>query len=300
MTTETATPKINYPDINLQKAVNDTIIKMAQSDERDYTHFHPSEFDGCHRRLAYYFYEAQGYIESDASTKIDPKLQRIFHNGDYLHYRWREYFTRLGFLRGRWMCRNLAAHGGKPFIHGEDEPFGVFRPNGCQCGVPAEGLEYVEISFFDPETLLGGSVDGVLDVRQLEDKYISVRGLDLTEAANCLILVDFKSMNSYSFGRLRRPKPNHLTQMQIYLYLAGLKVGKFIYENKDTQAVKEFIVLRDDAAIAVKVEEAKRLKFLVENVNSQGKRVLPARAHSADGNSECRDCRFHDHCWAGA
>jgi hypothetical protein len=254
--------------------------------------------DNCHRKLAYQYYEADSVFKvDDDKTTIDPKLQRIFHVGDYAHYRWRTYFEKLGILRGWWACTHTPSHDGGVKIHGEDQKYGILRPEKCTCG--STNLEYVEVSFSDEETSWGGSVDAIVDVRQAGTKFASVHDLDTSIPVNSHIIVDFKTMNSYNFGRLRRPQAKHITQMQLYLYLSGLNVGKFVYENKDDQTVKEFIIIRDDSIIEVKKQEVLKLKSVVGNLNSEGKRVLPQRAHAAGDNWECKSCKYKDHCWIG-
>jgi len=155
----------------------------------------------------------------------------------------------------------------------------------------------------------GGHVDAIIDITKWpnadlgeytpesipdEEKLILVA---FPQEENRFFVVDFKSMNPYSFKDLKQPKPEHLTQMQIYLYLSGLKYGKFIYENKGDQGVKEFLVERDDALLEVKKEEAVMLKHRVTHTNSQGKHVLPPRGYETRGHTKCLQCKYRGHCW---
>jgi hypothetical protein len=112
-----------------------------------------------------------------------------------------------------------------------------------------------------------------------------------------MFLIDYKTINPFDYKDLTAPKIEHVTQLQIYFYLSGLKYGKVIYENKATQAVKEFNICRDDALIEVKKEEAIRLKYQLTNVNSTGKHVLPQRGYDSRGHKKCLDCKYRGHCW---
>ena len=100
---------INLLDIINQKLIQKAVAEI-ESKDRDYTHFHPSEWDGCKRKIAYTYYEAMDYISIDRSAlKIDPQGQRIFDNGHSLHARWGRYLEWTKALMGRWMCMNWMA-----------------------------------------------------------------------------------------------------------------------------------------------------------------------------------------------
>lgn len=274
-------------DFNILCAVEANLIKEMLNNNRDYNHFHPSEWDGCHRKIAYHYYEAKGYIKiAQSAIKVDPQLQRIFDNGHWMHDRWRTYIDLLGCGRGRWLCKNFMVHHDKPQIYGSDHRWGAFRPKKCGCGCTQ--FEYLEIGFRDEETMWEGHVDVILDFSKDRTKE---------PEEDELLVVDFKTMNPYEFDKLNKPKKTHLTQMQIYLYLSGLPSGKFLYENKANQSVKEFLVSRDDHFIEVKKSEAIRLKYVIEHTNKDRRHVLPERAYNKKGNPECLRCKFRADCW---
>jgi CRISPR-associated protein Cas4 len=54
-------------------------------------------------------------------------------------------------------------------------------------------------------------------------------------------VAEFKSVNSFKF-RTGEADADHLKQLQLYLHFFKIKKGVLIYENKDTQDMKEFIV----------------------------------------------------------
>jgi len=62
-------------------------------------------------------------------------------------------------------------------------------------------------------------------------------------------LVELKSINSRGFkALLDKPKPDHVVQIQIYLNLYNVDHGIVLYENKNDQQVKAFVVKRDEEA----------------------------------------------------
>lgn len=283
---------VNLLDI-VNKRLTDNAVAAVENKERDYTHFHPSEWDNCKRKIAYAYYEAMGFIEIDlAALKVDPRSERIFDNGHSMHDRWRKYMSWTNALLGRWMCLNHTAHK-TPKIHGLEEKLGIPKPSICDCG--ASEFEYVEVGFLDPETLWGGHVDAIIDneIAGITAGYEKIQCSDEER----FLVVDFKTMNDYEFRRLEDPKPQHNTQMQIYLYLSGLKYGKFLYENKNNQETKEFLVPRDDRLLEVKKAEALSLKSLVETPNSKGGRSLPKRGYDSKTCWQCRQCKFRADCW---
>jgi hypothetical protein len=277
---------------SVERAVNTVITQEALTNDRDYTYFHASEWEGCHRKLAYRYYESQGWIKAiEADSSINPRTQRIFHNGTFVHDRWKVYLEKTGMLRGYWLC---ILKDGRRKIYGRDQKLGIFKQD-----IPDEYVycTYVECSFKDLEnTLWGGSIDSIIDTTRWDNPKPILTD-DEEAIRQTHLVIDYKSMNSHLYEKLTQPKPEHVTQMQIYFHLTGLRAGKFIYENKNDQSVKEYLVVRDDNFIAVKVEEAKRLRYIIENKNSKGMRVLPPRPYKAKGNKECSVCKYRANCW---
>jgi hypothetical protein len=283
-------------DINITEGIDAYLVTKAKNNDRDYGHFHPSAWDGCHRKIAYLYYESKGLLHIDSNIHIvRPTLERIFDVGHYAHYRFRDYLQSYApnCFMGRWRCLNTPAHpGGK--IYGTKDKWGCKKVEVCECGLNA--FKYEEVGYYDDKTWFGGHVDTVLDLKYWPLNKNSIEDLN-DEDRYCL--VDFKTMHPMMYKDLERPKPEHQTQMQIYLYLSGLKYGKFLYENKADQSIKEFLVVRDEQTIAVKVEEAIKLRYVLEHSNTTGKRVLPMRGHDSRGHTECLDCKFRGHCWKG-
>ena len=60
-------------------------------------------------------------------------------------------------------------------------------------------------------------------------------------------VIELKSINSRGVkALLDRPKPEHFIQIQIYLNLSNIDHGILLYENKNDQQVKAFVVKRDE------------------------------------------------------
>jgi len=64
--------------------------------------------------------------------------------------------------------------------------------------------------------------------------------------------VELKSINNAGFNKLTAfPKPEHLVQLQLYLALWPVEYGTVLYENKDNQDLKAFLVKYDKQKIDV-------------------------------------------------
>jgi len=304
-------------DINITDLVDGFLKRRAiEDDDRDNSHFHPSEFSGCKRKIAYKYYAQAGIIQVDMSKmKIRPTTERIFGNGHHVHYRWGGYLSdsrcARNLLKGHWKCANSYAHeyawklnGSKnkkenchPRIYGSGSKLGCLIPTEkCECG--CSDFQYVEIGFLNEDTMLGGHIDALI----------------LWPTGDHVIL-DYKSANRRIFSQIgNKPKPEHFFQIQCYLYLSGLKYGKLIYECKDDQSVKEIDIERDDVVIDQIINDARLLKEIVTNRKSNGKYGLPPRSTSlnpeydeANGRevknyvktmAECYRCPFRPHCWS--
>ena len=60
-----------------------------------------------------------------------------------------------------------------------------------------------------------------------------------------VIAVELKSINKLNFGRLKEAKPEHALQLQMYLNMGNYDHGTVLYECKDDQRLKSFIIERD-------------------------------------------------------
>jgi CRISPR-associated exonuclease Cas4 len=78
-----------------------------------------------------------------------------------------------------------------------------------------------------------------------------------------LYVLEIKSVNSMRF-RKAEPDQDHIKQLQLYLYFFNIKKGILLYENKDNQEIKEFIIEYDEALVKKIFSEFNILKEQVE------------------------------------
>ncbi len=275
--------------VSITDAVNSHLVAKAKKNDRDYSYFHASSWDRCKRKIAYEYYEAKGVIKIDPSCiKIDPQGERIFDNGHSMHDRWKRYLQATGSLLGKWICRGCE----KPTIYGNEHKWGCYEPDKCSV-CSGHNFDYSEVGFVDKETMWGGHVDAIVDQEKLA-KFSNLKAKFTPEEK--FIIVDFKTMNPMDFKKLEAPKPEHITQMHIYMYGLGFQFGKFIYEDKGWQAIKEFVIKRDESLLQIKKAECSQLRQVV-TLSPGGQRRLPARGYSSKMATDCIRCKYRGHCW---
>ena len=76
--------------------------------------------------------------------------------------------------------------------------------------------------------------------------------------------IELKSINTAGFSKLYAPKEEHSLQLQMYLNMGGYSVGTVLYENKNDQKIKSFIVKRDEKQWDELLERCRRIQNMTE------------------------------------
>ena len=79
-----------------------------------------------------------------------------------------------------------------------------------------------------------------------------------------IIPIELKSINTTGFGKLTKPKPEHQIQLQLYLNMGNYAQGTVLYENKNDQKIKSFIVKRDEKQWNELLERCFRIQEMIE------------------------------------
>lgn len=124
---------------------------------------------------------------------------------------------------------------------------------------------------------LGGHLDGLAT---------------LPENPNEIILVEFKTHANASFRKLvkhgmRKSKPMHYAQMQMYMALRGLTKGLYLAVDKDTDELYAEVVRFDREQAAA---DYRRVKSII-TANSADK------CASSESDYRCKMCALKDVCW---
>ncbi len=103
-------------------------------------------------------------------------------------------------------------------------------------------------------------------------------------------VVEFKSINRYAFEKkLDAPQSEHLRQLQLYLHFFKIPKGILVYENKDTQDLKEFVVDYDKALVTNILVEFDVIRGHVERgvVPPKPEDIEPWRCEYCDYRRTC-------------
>jgi len=124
----------------------------------------------------------------------------------------------------------------------------------------------------------------------LENELIKGRCDGVIVINNEPYVLEIKSINSFAFKKLESPKAEHLKQLMLYLHYFKINKGIFLYENKDSQELKEFVVnYNPDIAESV-IKEFRILKHMIEND------ILPPIPLRIE-EWECRFCDYREECF---
>lgn len=267
-------------DMDLIQSIDDEVKKFlwslnsnAQYEEDQYggvkeQGFHPSGIaaDKCLRMGVY---EYLGVAPDEDFLGIDPKTRLIFDNGHDVHDRWQTYFTLMSErpdspikLIGSWKCKGCG-HVYSPDKEVPKPPKGTKCPT---CG--STRIKYNEFRIRDKKFRITGKFDGKLII--FGKPY----------------LLEIKSINTFSLGKLVGPMEKHKKQVSIYQHCDGTEGVLFLYEDKNMQDVKWFLHHFDKKAL--KGEFA----WLAEANSYIDKETMPMAIKCG----QCMKCAFRSRC----
>lgn len=283
----------------------DEYLMLRPGDDRRDGHFHPSDlsYNFCPREWALYNYGADGLIVKEGG--FPPKIKRVFDNGHGLHARMQRYFQMQDLLWGRYK-RPTGYREGVP----EYEWHFGFPPK-LQSGKIDPTWEYAEVKLRNFDRNVLGSTDGVLRI-----KGHSAHGFEYGKW-----VLELKSINSRGFSWLPEShtaggeKDFHRSQGLIYLdcleyerrlgtegwwagsegfdfWMQPVEGVIFLYEDKDCQEMKEFILPYSEEAVEqfFATVEGRMQEALVYK-NGTGERRWP-RCH-CEGGKKTSLCKKH-------
>lgn len=256
-------------------------IGLESREKRGYSHFHPSAFGECSRKMALQYYsELDPWYKPE--NPIDPRVQRIFSAGHAFHARMQSDFANMGILRGWWKSRIT----GK--VYGKENPHGIYRPKSVEevgekkhpddTRAAHELFDYEEVTVKDSELNFEGHVDAIMDL--------------VPDDPDERFVVDFKTINSDKFKIIKEPDPKYVTQITIYMMILDIPRGVIFYEDKNRHEIKEFFVERDEDFVKHIKENAQTLLTYLKN------RKLPKiPPHFSEDKAPCAWCDYKEKCY---
>jgi len=121
-------------------------------------------------------------------------------------------------------------------------------------------------------------------------EIISGRADAIVSDGKKMYVLDIKSMNSMIFDKLAEPKEENVAQLQLYLHYFKIPTGILLYVNKNTLALKEFLIeYNKGQALAL----LRNLEGIKKKIDSD---IIPSRLSDYPGNWQCRYCQFKEVC----
>lgn len=257
----------------------------------------PSQAGVCMRAR---FYARTGAPRDGAS--VDARTRRIFDNGTKTHERLQEYLLKQGML----LMDEVPVHNYEYNIQGHTD--GVLKLSASERGI----LEIKSINSNGFLSLKGAKEEhrkqGLIYIFCLEERRKYLQSIYKTRAA--FDKSESKRMKEYAkLYQHLKDGSKHTRQEKIdfqcslhakmdsILYDTRVPITKvvFLYENKDTQDLKEFTVSMTEAAskniLAEVLQEYADLNDFVESGE------VPPRCAKSKSDPACRWCNFKTECW---
>lgn len=225
--------------------------KMKRVEEGRIGKFYPSSVGRCKRQVAY---QMLGYPGAEPAGRN----LLIMDNGTYFHERMESTFKKMGIL----IAPELKLIHDDLRISGRSD---AIVWNWLKTG-PVEDDKDIELFASDGELVYAGPQSDVL-------------------------IVELKSINSKGYDKLPKtmPKKEHRMQLQLYMYLTGIRQGVVYYENKDTQEQKYFYVAYDQQIVDEVISD---ILTIIQHIDAG---TLPDREFPPV-SFECRFCDYREMC----
>jgi hypothetical protein len=82
-------------------------------------------------------------------------------------------------------------------------------------------------------------------------------------------ILEIKSMNVSGFYSLFEPKPEHLVQMNVYMYCSGIDRAVLLVECKDGQQLKEFYIQKEPEILNSVLAKIKRVQARIHKIEGK-------------------------------
>ncbi len=274
----------------------------------------PSQASVCNRAN---YYARMGY-ENDGS--IDPRTRRIFDNGTKTHERLQEYLLEQGIL----ISDEVPCINNKYNIQGHTDGF-LCLGNKKETSITLKGkilnvkrnyLEYDNVGILEIKSINSNGFSNLKDAK-IEHKQQAMVYLYCAEERRKYLQETYKTFEEFLDSEEDRKKEftyryrymqdgrkftrDEKIHFQVELCLKAdevlyctkkpIKEVVFLYENKDNQELKEFVVKRDDDILEQVLNKYEILNTCCEE------ETIPEREGTSKSCMTCRYCNYKSECW---
>lgn len=262
------------------------IISKPSNSDRPTNVMHPSAMakdDWCYRAT---YFELLGNPPAPSKYPLSLRMSNVFKNGHDVHDRWQSMFADMGVLYGVWQCKDCHS---KNWALSTSEGFESVCSDDCGYN----GFTYKEVPLrYDPLRISGhadGWLIGLGEPLLLEVKSM---GAGTVRFEKPDLFYKHGGNMDKMWAELDSPFYSHIKQAQIYMKLIELiglpnppQEAVFIYENKGTQEVKEFVMAKSDFSVSQLFDAAAMIVAAID------KGTPPAC--NIDSISGCHSCSFY-------
>jgi len=271
--------------------LNKFLLAIGQDADRNHGMNSPSAVSSCPRSI---YYGRTG-ITSDGV--IDPRTRRIFDNGHHVHARLQDYLEEEGCL----LVPEVPVWNTDLKILGHCD--GILRVNRFTLAIleikSINSNGFAHLTTAKPEHQMQAQVY-MYCLEKLRDKLCAAG--DYNEVKSELLESYDVLMQSFVTGGRRFTKEQKIAhkvelmgKIMDILYETPKRIDTMsvVYENKDTQDIKEYVIKWDDELVE---EIAEKYTFLNKSVDTQ---TIPDRPDEANTKScqYCRYCNYKFQCW---
>jgi len=142
-----------------------------------------------------------------------------------------------------------------------------------------------------PELVLSENSEDPEIARKARELNIDGRTDSLIEVNGERYIVELKSAGQamFEYHLNKGPKKHHLQQILMYMYLTGVKKGILLYENKNTQEIREFAIEYDEEIVEDLIKKASVINSYVLE------KKLPPKEGTAS-SWQCKYCNYFNLC----
>ena len=138
-------------------------------------------------------------------------------------------------------------------------------------------------------TLFSLGIVRAAEIKIPSEEIISGRADAIVGIEGKPYVLEIKSSSQFKFTKLNAPEPDHLKQVQLYMHYFKVPQAILLYEDKNTQDLKEFIVQYDPDLVQ---EVLKDFEILKEQLD---KNIIPPVPKDIE-SWRCDYCEYWEEC----
>lgn len=282
---------LKYDKNSLSARLDKFLALNVEENDRAVNVNSPSQVFKCKRSLFYARTEAEG------DGTIDARLQRIFDNGTHVHLRLQEYLKKEGTLvYDECPCideeANIQGHT-DGILKITDQEYAILEIKSMNSHQFAKLKEPKEEHIAQATIYCYCTECRRLELQEMTPQEFHHKSYDKRKAF-------YESRYQHLVGGKKYTREEKIAKnveenmmLDEVLYDIKRPINKvyFLYENKDTQDIKEFVVEYDDDLMSDILDFYEEINDYVDS------NTVPPREGTSKNCPTCKFCNFRNYCW---